>query len=183
MNDQDQSRFVANAKWFNQFFDGIRQLYEIVVETLPTEFFPEDFKLASGNFYFPRQNYSPSIPPYYVLMVGGKELALQVLAVFDPNVFAKQGLFAVEPSLVVVMHSRSDRYGHITDYALRVIGARGIEISQQADGKVRGKINAKRPAEFLSFQVSFDKFSADQNPHNAVREHIVGPVTEYLGER
>lgn len=180
MDDQDQSRFVANVKWFNQFFGGIRQLYGIVVETLPTGFFPEGFRLKSTNFFFPKQNWAPTIPPYYVLMVGGKQFALQVLTVFDPGLFGNPGLFTAEPSVVVVLHSQPDRYSYLDDYALRVIGNRGIEISGQADGKFRGSINAKLPTDFFSFQVSFDSFSADQNPRDAVSADIVDPIIEYL---
>lgn len=184
MNDQDQSRFAVNVKWFNQFFGSIRQLYGIVVEMLlPTEFFPQGFTLTSRNFYFPRQNWAPTIPPYYVLMAGGKKFALQILAVFDPGQFGKPGLFAVEPSFIVVLHSQVDRAGYITDYALRVIGNRGIEIAQQADGKVWGSMNSKPPADFFSFQVPFDKFSADQNSRDAVRECIVDPIIEYLEKK
>lgn len=184
MNDEVQSRFVANVKWFGQFFGGIRQLYGIVVESLPAEFFPEGFKLKSTNFYFPRQNWAPSIPPYYVLMVGGRQFALQILAVLDPDEFGQPGLFIAEPSLVVVLHSQANRYGYISDYALRVIGNRGIEIAQQADNnKYRGKINAKPPADFFSFQVPFDKFSTNQNSRNAVREYIADPIIEYLEEK
>jgi hypothetical protein len=183
MNEEDRSRFVANVGWFNRFFGGIRQLYEIVVETLPAEFFPEGFALNSSNFYFPRQNFAPTIPPYYVLMVGGNRLVLQFLAVFDQDQFGNPGLFAAEPSVVVVLHSRADRYGYVSDYALRVVGNRGLEIDQQADGKIWGKINAKLPADFFSFQVSFDKFSANKNSRDAVSEHIVDPIIEYIEEK
>lgn len=180
MNEQDQARFVENVAWFNEFFGGLRQLYGIVVETLPTGFFPEGFTLKATNFYFPRRNSSPSIPPYYVLMAGGKRYALQILTVLDPTQFANSGRFAAVPSVVVILHSQADRYGYITDYALRVIGNRGIEIVGQADEKLWGKIKAKRPADFFSFQVSLDRFSADQNSHDAVRAHIVDPIIEYI---
>lgn len=185
MDDETQSRFLANVKWFDQFFSGIRQLYGIVVETLPTEFFPENFALKSTNFYFPRQNWAPTMPPYYVLMVEGRQFALQVLAVFDPDVFGTPGLFVAEPSLVVVLHSQENRAGYINDYALRVIGNRGIEISPKADdsNQYRGKINVRPPANFFSFQVPFDKFSADQNSHDAVRKYIADPIIEYLEDR
>lgn len=183
MNDRDQSRFVANIEWFNQFFGSIRQLYGIVVEMLlPTGFFPKGFALKSGNFYFPKQNWAPTIPPYYVLMCGGEQLALQIVAVFDPNIFNKQGPFALEPSFVVVVHSEAGRYSYINDYALRVIGNREIEIARRADGKFWGSMNSKPPASFFAFQVSFDEFSADQDSRDAARECIVDPITEYLGE-
>lgn len=183
MDDQNKSRFVANINWFNQFFDGIKQLFEMVIEMMPTEFFPEDFTLSSRNFYFPRQNYAPSIPPYYVLMLRGKQFALQVLAVFDPDLFARQDLFTVEPSVIVVLHSKADRSGYIDDYAMRVITNRGIKIAQRANGKFWGSINAKLPADFFSFQVPFDQFSQNQNPHDAVREYIVEPIIEKLEEK
>jgi hypothetical protein len=108
---------------------------------------------------------------------------LPVLAIFNPEQFGKSSLFTAEPSIVVVLHSRADRYGYIAEYALRVIENRGIEIAQQADGKVWGKISAKLPADFFSFQVSFDKFSANENSRDAVREHIVEPIIEYLEEK
>ncbi len=176
MNEQDQSLFVANTKWFNQFFGGIQQLYEIVVETLPTGFFPENFTLKSTNFYFPTQRWAPTIPPYYALMAGGKQFALQILAVFDPDLFGKSDLFAAEPSFVVVLHSQPARYGFIREHARRVIGNQGIEIDQRTDGKVLGKIYANPTADFFSFQVPLEAFSADRNPHDAVREHIVDPI-------
>lgn len=180
MNDQDRARFVSNVHWFNQFFAGIRQLYGVIVENLPSEFFPKDFKLASTNYYFTKQNFAPTIPPYYALILDGREQALQVMAVFDPELFAGQGLFAVKPSIIVVLHSQAHKYAYIDDYALRLIKNREIEITHQADGRLWGKMNSRPPAGFFSFQVSFDEFSADHNPHDAVREHIVNPIVANL---
>lgn len=180
MNEEEQSRFAMNVKWFNQFFSGLRQLYQIVVDTLPTGFFPEGFVLSSGNFYFPRQNFAPTIPPYYVLMVRGKQVALQIVTILDPDQFGKSDFFAAQPSVVIVLHSQVDNFNSVEVYALRVIKNRGLEIAQRTYGSVQGKINAKLPAEFFSFQVSFDKFSADRNPHDAVLKHIVDPITTHL---
>lgn len=77
------------------------------------------------------------------------------------------------------------RYKHIIlngdyDHAMRVIGNKGIEITQRAEGKFSGTMHSKPPADFFSFQVSFDKFSTDQNSRDTVREHIVAPIIEYL---
>jgi hypothetical protein len=179
------SRLAANVKWFNQFFADIRQLYYIVFDEIRlTGFLPETLrKPAAGNFYFTKQNQTPSIPPYYVLGLEGKRFALQVLTVFEPDVFAKTGHFAAEPSVVVVLHSQANRYLHIDNYALRVIENRGIEVAQQNDGKLLGTININPPVDYFSFQVPLEKFSADRNPREAVREYIVDPITEYLGKK
>ncbi len=180
MNNQDQSRLIANVKWFNDFFNGIRQLYEIVVETLPQDFFAENSTLTSGNFYFPSQKYAPTIPSYYALMLGGEQIALQILTILDPELFSTSSLFTKEPSIVVVLHTQPSKYGYISDYALRLLGNRGIEVTQKAEDRFWGRINTKLPADFFAFQVSFDKFSASQNPNDAVREHIVEPINDYL---
>jgi hypothetical protein len=183
MNHDDQSRFVANVQWFNRFFADIRQLYELVVDLMPNDFFNESFVPSSRNYYFSKQNFAPTIPPYYVLMVGGKRLALQVLTVFDPSYFGNPSLFANEPSIVVVLHSQADRYGYIEEYAERVIGNKEIRIEKQDEGRLWGRIHAKVPADFFSFQVTLDRFSAERDPHDAVREHIVRPIQEELENR
>ena len=184
MNKEEQSRLTANVHWFNQFFAQTRQLYKSIVEGLPNEFFPDGFSLsARNNFFFPKQNQIPSIPPYYVLGVEGNQFALQVMTVLEPTLFDRSGHFAVEPSIVVVLHSQAGRYLWIDDHVLRVIRNEGIRITHQADGKLWGKMNSNPPADFFSFQVSFDKFSADKDSRDAVREHIVGPITEYLESR
>ncbi len=180
MDHGDRSRFVANVEWFNRFFADIRQLYGLVVETMPNDFFPAGFALAAGNFYFPKQHFAPTIPAYYVLMVGGKRVALQIVTVLDPGLFVRSDPFVAEPSIVVVLHSEADRYGYIEDYALRVIANRGIDIERQDGGRLWGRINAKLPAQFFAFQIRLDRFSAEQDPREAVREHIVRPITQEL---
>jgi hypothetical protein len=71
-------------------------VYENIVKMLlASGCLPEDFALKATNFYFPKQNFAPSIPPDYALMAGGKQFAPQVLAVFDSDLFAKSGLAAL----------------------------------------------------------------------------------------
>ena len=98
MKDRDKTRFHDNITWFNQFFDGMRQIYEYTVDQLPPEFFQEGFTLNSGNFYFPRFKAAPSLPPYYALLLEGKTHALQVVSVIDAYLFSHNGPFILEPS-------------------------------------------------------------------------------------
>jgi len=180
MNDEDKARFEANVKWFNQFFDDVKRLFESIVESLPVDFLPNDFALSSSHFYYPRRNYGPSIPPYYVLMLGGKHHALQVMAVFDQTLISDQGPFVCEPSIVVVLHSLPRKYGWIRDYAENVIRNRRIEITENVDGKIEGQLHVKAPAQFFAFQVAFERFSADEDAQDAIREHILEPLVDYL---
>lgn len=180
MNDQDRARFEENMKWFNQFFGDIKQLFEYIAESLPVEFMPNDFTLSSSNFYYPRQNYGPSIPPYYVLMLGGKHYALQVMAIFDHELISGQSPFVSEPSIIVVLHSLAKKSGWIRDYAENVIRNRRIEITEDRGGKLEGYIQVKAPAQFFAFQVSFDRFSGEENAPEAILEHIIDPLVDYL---
>ena len=111
MDNHEKSKLHSNMIWFNNFFSGIKQLFDSVYDIMPREFFSPDFELKSGNYYYPKQNYSPSIPPYYVLMVPGHTWALQLFLIVDEELIAKGSGFSPEPSLFVVLHSQADRYG------------------------------------------------------------------------
>ncbi len=114
-------------------------------------------------------------------MVGGERVALQIVTVLDPGLFVRSDPFVAEPSIVIVLHSEADRYGSIDNYALRVIANKGIEIERQDGGRLWGRIqDAKLPANFFSFQVPLDRFSTERDPREAVREHIVEPITKEL---
>jgi hypothetical protein len=181
MKDRDKTRFHDNITWFNQFFDGLRQIYEHVVDLLPAEFFYEDFALNSGNYYFPRYKAAPSMPPYYVLMLEGRMHALQVVSIIDANLIALSGPFSKEPSIITILHTQPEKYGWINDFALNVIKNQNVELTKKERGVVWGKITAKFPADFFAFQVQYDKFSDNRNPQEAVRQYIVNPIIEHLG--
>ena len=180
MNKKDELRFLKNINWFHQFFDGLKQLFQMTVETIPTEYFPDDFLLSNRNFYYPRQNSVPTMPDYYVLMVNMKHYALQILAVFNPDLFPRQSIFAAEPSIVVVMHSRVNRFAYVNDYALSVIKNHGVTINSAENGKLAGMINNKISANFFAFQVPLDKFSIEQDTQHVIQEYIVDPIIEYI---
>ena len=180
MKDRDKARFHDNITWFNQFFDGMRQIYDYVVDQLPAEFFHEDFCLNAGNYYFPRFKAAPSLPPYYALLLEGKTHALQVVAVIDAYLFSHNGPFILEPSLITVIHTQPKKFGWINDYALNVIKNQNVMLTFKERGVVGGKINAKLPADFIAFQVQYEKFSDDTHPQNAVRKYIVDPIIACL---
>jgi hypothetical protein len=180
MRERDKARFHDNITWFNQFFDGIREIFENIVDQLPVEFFQEDFALTSSNFYFPRHKAAPSMPPYYALMLEGRMVALQVVAVIDANLFTPGGPFIVEPSLITVIHDQTDKYGWINDFALNVIRNQNVELTSKEHGSVWGKFTTKFPADFFAFQVQYDKFSDNKNPKEAVRQYIIDPIFNNL---
>jgi hypothetical protein len=180
MKERDKNRFRDNISWFNQFFDGIRQIYELSVTLLPVEFFHVGFSLNRGNFFIPRYKIAPSMPPYYGLMLEGREYALQMVAIVDDKMFAPAGPFIVEPSLIVMLHNQAAKYGWLSEYALRLIKNQNLLQSENVAGTLWGKIDARYPAEFFAFQVQYDKFSDSRSLHEVVSQYIVEPILKNL---
>ncbi len=180
MKERDKHRFRANITWFNQFFDGLRQIYQHVSELLPTEFFPENYALNLENYYYPGFKAAPSLPPYYALMLEGKKCAIQVVSVIDTDLFAQSGQFLIEPSMVVVVISQAEKYARVDEFALQVIKNQNVEQVNKSENIVWGKITAKFPADFFAFQVQYDRFSDDKKPEIAVGKYIIDPITANL---
>jgi hypothetical protein len=180
MKDRDKLRFQANITWFNQFFDGLRQIYEQIAELLPVEYFPHHYSLGIENYYFPDFKAVPCIPPYYALMLEGKKCALQVVSVVDESLFAKGGKFDSEPSMVIVVHSREDKYSRLDEFALQIIKNQTVEQVKKAGNIVRGQVNHKFPADFFAFQVKYDRFSDANNPEIAIGKYIIDPIAANL---
>ena len=180
MKEQDRARFKANIRWFNEFFEGIRNIYEMVVSQLPSESFPTSSTLTSEIYYFPRQKVAPSIPPYYALLLEGSRSALQILTIIDSVLIARNGFFIQEPSIIVVLHSQANKAGWADEFALNVIQNHKVIVNQKEDGVIWGQIKSRYPANFFAFQVALDIFSETENPQAAVRHYIVNPILENL---
>jgi hypothetical protein len=179
MKEQDKGRFRANISWFNQFFDEINQLYKVIFDLLPEEFISKDYTLSSGNYYFPRFKIAPSIPTYYALMLEGRKFALQAVAVIDTTLFTHNGPFIIEPSLIILIHTQGEKYGWLSEFALKVIKNQEVEFTETVDGVFWGKIKAKFPAQFFAFQVQYDYFT-DSNLHIPVKKYIIDPIVENM---
>jgi hypothetical protein len=182
MKEQDRTRFRANILWFNQFFDGIRTLYELIVNQLPSEYFPTISTITSDNYYFPRQKLVPSIPPYYALLVEGVNHSLQILTIVDAGLIARNGFFIHEPSIISVVHTQANKNSWLDEFALNVIRNQKVELVRNADGIIWGHIRSKYPADFFAFQVTLDKFSESPDSLDAVEQFIIAPVIENLGK-
>jgi hypothetical protein len=180
MKDRNKLRFRANITWFNQFFGGLRQIYQHIAEMLPAEYFPENYSLNLENFYYPNFKAAPSIPPYYALMLEGKKCALQVVSVIDASLFAQRGYFLIEPSMIVVVISEVDKYTRVDEFALQVIKPQNIEQVKKMGNIVRGKIEANFIADFFAFQVQYDCFSDDRKPEIAIGNYIIDPIRTNL---
>lgn len=184
MENHEKEKFHSNMIWFNKFFGGIKQLFDSVYDHLPNDFFQSDFELKAGNYYFPRQNYSPLIPSYYVLMIPGREWALQIYLIIDEDLISTETNFSREPSLFVVLHSQIDRYGYLEDYGLRIIGNRRgiINATKLEDSIVKGSLDIKFPADFFIFQLLLDEFKEGTEPNVVIRERIVNPIVILTSE-
>ena len=180
MKEQDRARFKANIQWFNQFFDGMRIIYEMVMNQLLVEFFPTAANPTSDNYYFPRQKIAPSIPPYYAFSLEGYKHALQILTIIDASLIARNGFFVHEPSIIIVLHSQADKDSWLDEFALNVVRNQNIENIRKVNGIIYGHLKSKYPADFFTFQVALDIFSDTGNLHEAVHQTIITPLIENL---
>jgi hypothetical protein len=180
MKDRDKFRFRANLTWFNQFFEGLRQIYQHVAELLPKDYFPDNYALNLENYYYPTYKAVPSIPPYFALMMEGNKCALQIVSVVDASLFSPSGQFFIEPTMVIVVISTADKYARLDEFALQVIRNQNVEVVNKTGNIMRGKFTAKFPAEFFAFQVQYDRFTDDKKPEIAIRKYIIDPITTNL---
>ncbi len=180
MRDQDRARIRANIQWFNQFFEGIRNIYDILADGLPEELFPAVAALSSDCFHFPRLKVVPSIPPYYAFLLAGPKHGLQVLTIVDAHLIARDGPFASEPSIIPVLHSNPDKNSRVDDLGLKVIKNHALEFVHKKDNMVSGHIQAPHPADFFAFQVSLDHFSDIQDTEQAVQRYLLAPIMDHL---
>jgi hypothetical protein len=180
MKEQDRARFTANIQWFNQFFDGIRNIYAIVTDLLPIEYFPSASSIHSGNFYFQQLKVSPSIPAYYAFLLDGPKWGLQLLTIIDASLIARNGFFIHEPSIIAVIHTQPDNNSWLDEIALNVVRNRKLELIRKVDGITWGRIKSRFPADFFAFQVSLDKFSDTGEPRDAVQRYLATPIIENL---
>jgi hypothetical protein len=180
MKDRNKLRFRANITWFNQFFAGLRQIYQHIAEMLPAEYFPENYSLNLENYYYPGFKAAPSIPPYYALMLEGNKCALQVVSVIDASLFTQRGYFLIEPSMIVVVISEADKYARIDEIALQVIKPQNVEQVKKTGNIVSGKITANYLADFFAFQVQYDCFSDDRKPEIAIGNYVIDPIKTNL---
>ncbi len=168
MDAQEQARFTANWTWFNDFFSGLKQLFDKTARLLRSE-----FGLSAPKFYhYPQPRTQPGLPQYYIMGLGGERFAVQVFAVLDLTLLENQVEFVAEPSLVIVKHSRGDKALYLQDYGLRVIRGDGLADFRNEDGWVSGLILASK-TRFQAFQVPFDAFAAGKDVEAAIRESVV----------
>jgi hypothetical protein len=170
--DDEKKRLLENSKWYNEFFNGLHQILAKTAAALTDEY---DRKRKM--FYYPKFNDKPGIPAYYMLGLGGQS-SIQVYFVLDPQLLEDQSAFLAEPSLIVVKHSRGDRYGNVTDYGIRIISNNGIEYEEfPIDGKtlLTGEILAGEGTgtRFHAFQVLLDPFIAQRDLGTVIGEQIV----------
>lgn len=177
MNDEDMSRFLANCQWFNQFFDGLRQFFGLIIKALPADFLPDDFSETAGNYYFTRINYAPTMPQFYCLGLPGNSQALQVIAVLDVGLFTALSRFRREPSIVTVIHSEPSKYMKIYDHGLKVVSGSGVDYDPDSgESMVSGTILASRPVRFAARQITLDRLSSAENVRQTIEQDIVGLI-------
>ncbi len=136
----------------------------------------EVFNFPVQAFYYVKSNNRPSIPQYYVMELGGAgmQFALQIYAVFDPALISLRK-FLLEPSFIVVAHSRPDLKLYISQFGLSVIGDSQIEITATSEGIVSGmfKAGVSKGERFHAFQMPFDSYLSGADVKQSIQREFV----------
>lgn len=172
----DRDRLVANFVWFNDFFDGMRQLLERIRGNLRQA----GLDLPGDILYYRKYSDYPSLPPFYGMGLGGETMAVQVFAIFDLSMLQRHSATFnhEELSLIVVKHGRADKYGYFEDYGLRVVHKERLR-DVAFDGKIlSGTILTEQGIPFAAFQVPLACFVAGQDINRHINEHIVDVIND-----
>jgi hypothetical protein len=168
MENHNLEKYLANLNWFNQFFNDLETLFELIAGELTSE-----FPLPQKNFYYFKSNFKPSIPPYYLMGLGGELYSIQAFWILDPSIIGSQPSFLAEPSLIIVKHSRGDRSLWINDLALKIFKNDSIKLVPSIDNVISGTIIGNEETNFHAFQILLDPFSGSENIKITIRNKIV----------
>ena len=171
MDTNDLDKYKANLDWFNLFFQDIKQLLDRIADRLAP-----DFAQAGTSFYYPKSNYSPSIPSYLLMGLGGESTALQIFAAIDPEIIGNNKYFKPEPSLFIINHSEKEKYLYVAGYGLNVIQNKSEDFDEIEDGVISGRIPGNEEVHFQAFQVPLSLFTTDRKVDEIIHERIVNVI-------
>jgi len=180
MKDRDKTRFQSSMTWFNQFFGGLRQIYEHILTLLPLEYLPDGFSANIENYHYPVLKAAPSIPPYYALLLPCRQVALQVISIIDADLIAHSAVFQPEPSMLVVVHSQPEKYAWVDEFAMKIVKSHDLDQVIKENDVIWGKLIGKYPANFFAFQVLYDRFSDSRNLSEVVNLWVIDPLIANL---
>jgi hypothetical protein len=177
MGPEDKERFLENYRWFNKFFQDVRQLVHNVHDVLAAEL---GYTLNTRSWYYEKSLHIPSLPSYWLNGVSEDGFALQTFVILDTSLLEAHPVFAEELSLVFVKHNRSDKYLHAIDYGLRVVKSSGITYQTKQEKFISGEIpeGEESSALYHAFQVPLGAFTAGQDINQVIREEIVAVLRE-----
>jgi len=171
MDKETSNIFFQNVKWFNEFFDGLKELYDKISIILEKE-----FELSEKSYYYYKPNDKPSIPSTYHLFLGGEEFKLNLAVLFNEDDI-KNKKFLVEPSIIVSVH---DEYFCI-EVSSYVADLQDVKQIKEENNFISGILDWDTEVRFESFQVPLDLFL--EYDDKIVKEEIVSKISEILEYR
>ena len=176
MLPEDKIRFQENFQWFNQYFQDIRQLVKDIYETLVREL---GYNAGNKGWYYPKSNYIPSLPPYWVIASGEKGFTLQIYLIQDTSLLSTHPLFTDDISLIFVKHDRSDKVLWIEEFGMRVIKNSGIKYNIINNKYISGEIVSNTPStKYQAFQVPISAFTEGKDIHQVILDEVVSVLKE-----
>lgn len=169
MYQEDKDRLTGNLVWFNRFFQDISSiLYRMAKLLEPIT------QTTSARFYYPKSNFTPGIPDYWLMGITGPAQAVQVFLVLQPELLERD-CFVREPSFVVLYYNRPIDSLAVSAYAQRIMALDpAIQLSaypDHFDGTFPGT-DANR-LQFKGFQIKLDPFINASDVEQVIKRELV----------
>ena len=162
--------YFNNVKWFNEFFDGISQIFNSLIDDLSSEYNLEN---KDSFIYYPKANARPGIPSYVSLGIKLK-YTLQIFAILNDDLLSKNTNFKNEPSFFFVIH-KLDEFWYRSMLTLR---NENVEYIDNFDDIHHGKFRDKKPLpaeqeDFYCFQLLLDSFEDKDSIKKTIHNDII----------
>lgn len=175
MDSEARRRFQNNIEWFNEFFDDLGHLFGKIGNALIRK-----YDLRQPGFYYPKRDSIPRMPEYYGMGMGGQKYSVQVFALLDSTFVEAQKHLEPEPSIVVVLHSDSEKPMHFSAFGLKVLSNKGIRVETVKGGVYSGYIlQEEREIPFSAKQISLAAFTGGNDLTRTIEAEIFPMIDEY----
>lgn len=172
--------YFNNVHWFNDFFDGIFQILNLLKEDLSSE-----YNLTNNDsfIYYPKANARPGIPSYNALFLKLK-YSIQIFAILNNDLLPKNSYFKNEPSFIFIIHKVNEYWG--ADWrGLPAIKNENVEYIDNFENIYHGKFKDKKPLppeqeDFYCFQVLLDSFKNKNSIKEIIYNEIIPKINTII---
>jgi len=158
MDSETAETFFYNVRWFNNFFNDMKSLFDKLGDEIE-----KNANCSDRWIYYYKPGQFPQIPSTYFLAMQHNEAIkneglhhLQIIGVFDDQYIKNEHLKIHEPSLIVIQHDYRDNSTWIGNNILQDYSTK--DVVKEVD-YIIGILDSDPKIRFRSFIIPLEKFS------------------------